>query len=91
MGLRSAIQSSVNEYFADLYVPPRNLNWEQISRGLTMVVGIRHPDPQFESPTKRKLLTPEANGAVRTIAYPLFEPNLTKELQKHFEAIFKAN
>jgi DNA gyrase subunit B len=90
-GLRSAIQSSINEYFGDLYDSPRSLTWKQISQGLTMVVGIRHPDPQFESPTKVKLLTPEAHGAVKTLAYPLFDPNLTQELRQHFEAMFEAN
>jgi len=87
MGLRSAIPTSVNEYFSSRH----GLNWKQISRGLTMVVGIRHPDVQFESPTKTKLLTPEAQGAVKTLAYPLFNPNLTLELFQHFDAMFEGD
>ena len=42
------------------------------SKGLTAIVSIKHPDPQFESQTKVKLLNPEVQGAVSQVVTEAF-------------------
>lgn len=42
-----------------------NLSWKDIKAGLTCVFHIQHPTPQFESPTKTKLMNPEVGIAVK--------------------------
>jgi len=50
---------------------PNPLSWEQVAQGLTAVINVMHPDPQFESQTSVKLLNPEAFNAVESVMYPL--------------------
>lgn len=43
--------------------PPRPFRWADIEPHLVGVISIRHPDPQFESPTKVRLSNPEIISA----------------------------
>lgn len=66
-GLRSAITSVINRYARNsglLKEKDANFSGTDTLEGLTAIVSIRHPDPQFESQTKVKLLNPEVQGAV---------------------------
>ncbi len=87
-GFQQAILGKVNGYFSHLYHPPRYLPWHKIKHGLTAAISIRHPDPQFESPTKTYLMNPEIFGGVVTMLYPHFNPNASWVLGNHFQAIY---
>ena len=49
-----------------------NFSGEDVREGLTAIVSIKHPDPQFEGQTKTKL----GNSEVRTITDSVFAENL---------------
>jgi DNA gyrase subunit B len=53
-----------------------NLTGEDVREGLTAIVSIKHPDPQFEGQTKTKL----GNSEVRTITDSLFSSHFDKFL-----------
>lgn len=67
-GLKAAITRSFNTYAKknNLFkeVTPSG---EDFREGLTAVVSVRVPDPQFESQTKVKLTNPEVEGIVQSI------------------------
>lgn len=66
-GLRSAVTRTVNDYARKsglLKDSDSNFSGDDTREGLTAIVSIKHPDPQFESQTKVKLMNPE----VQTIA-----------------------
>ncbi len=44
-----------------------NFSGTDTLEGLTAIVSIKHPDPQFESQTKVKLMNPEVAGAVSSV------------------------
>jgi len=56
-GFKTALTRVVNDYAAanDLLDIDENLRGEDIREGLTAVISIKHPDPQFEGQTKTKL------------------------------------
>ncbi len=69
-GLRSAITSAINRYARKagmLKEKDVNFSGNDTLEGLTAIVSVRHPDPQFESQTKVKLLNPEVQGAVSQV------------------------
>ena len=66
-GFKTALTRVVNDY-ADSHGLASdlddNLTGEDVREGLTAVVSIKHPDPQFEGQTKTKLGNSEVRGAV---------------------------
>ena len=69
-GLRSAITSGINRYarkISMLKERDANFSGNDTLEGLTAIVSIKHPDPQFESQTKVKLLNQEVQGAVSQV------------------------
>ncbi len=69
-GLRSAITSVINRYARkNNHLKDRDSNFtgNDTMEGLTAIVSVKHPDPQFESQTKVKLLNPEVQGAVSQV------------------------
>jgi DNA gyrase subunit B len=56
-----------------------NLSGEDVREGLTAVISIRYPEPQFEGQTKAKLGTPEVRGAVESV----MSEALTTFLEEH--------
>ena len=69
-GLRSAITRVVNDYARKnnlLKENDPNFTGEDTREGLTSIVSIKHPDPQFESQTKVKLMNPEVQTFVQQV------------------------
>ena len=69
-GFRSALTRTLNTYARDkklLKEKDENLTGEDVREGLTAVVSIKHPDPQFEGQTKDKLGNPEVKGITASV------------------------
>lgn len=61
-GLRAAITRTINDYARRnglLKDADPNFTGDDTREGLTAIVSIKHPEPQFESQTKVKLMNPE--------------------------------
>ncbi len=74
-GLRSALTSVLNRYARKanlLKEKDANFSGNDTLEGITAIVSIKHPDPQFESQTKVKLLNPEVQGAVSQVVSEAF-------------------
>ena len=79
-GFKTALTRVINDYATDngmLSDLDGTLKGEDIREGLTAVISIKHPDPQFEGQTKTKL----GNGEVRGIV----ESAVHEELATHLE------
>ena len=69
-GFRAALTRVLNGYARTksyLKEKDENLSGEDVREGLTAVISIRIPEPQFEGQTKAKLGNPEVRGAVETV------------------------
>ncbi|WP_327052086.1 DNA topoisomerase (ATP-hydrolyzing) subunit B [Halomicrococcus gelatinilyticus] len=68
-GFKTALTRVVNDYANDndlLADLDENLKGEDIREGLTAVISVKHPDPQFEGQTKTKLGNSEVRGIVES-------------------------
>ncbi|MFH1631413.1 MAG: DNA topoisomerase (ATP-hydrolyzing) subunit B [bacterium] len=75
-GFRAALTRSLNNYARDKgYIKEKdtNLTGDDTREGLTAVISIKLPDPQFEGQTKSKLGNPEARTAVETVFGEAFQ------------------
>ncbi len=71
-GLRTALTRSINDYgrkYNYLKERDENLQGEDVREGLTAVLSVKLPNPQFEGQTKTKLGNSEIRGIVESIAY----------------------
>ena len=69
-GFRSAITRTINDYARKnnlLKENEDNLSGDDVREGLTAIVSIKIPDPQFEGQTKGKLGNSEVRGIVESI------------------------
>jgi DNA gyrase subunit B len=69
-GLRSALTRVVNDYARKnnlLKDSDPNFSGDDTREGLTAIVSIKHPDPQFESQTKVKLMNAEVQTFVQQV------------------------
>lgn len=69
-GLRSALTRVINDYARKnnlLKGNDPNFSGDDTREGLTAIVSIKHPDPQFESQTKVKLMNPEVQTHAQQI------------------------
>ncbi len=69
-GLRSGLTRTINDYARKaglLKDKDSNFSGDDVREGLTAIVSIKHPDPQFESQTKVKLMNPEVKGLVESV------------------------
>lgn len=74
-GLRAALTRAINFYAKKAGVLKESdptFTGEDTYEGLTAIVSIKHPEPQFESQTKVKLLNPEVKGLVQTLVTQAF-------------------
>ncbi len=69
-GFKNAITKTFNDYARTqkyLKDSDANLSGEDIREGLTAIISIKIPEPQFEGQTKQKLGNSEARGAVDSV------------------------
>jgi DNA gyrase subunit B len=74
-GFRTALTRVINEYARKtglLKEKEENLTGEDTREGLTAVILVKLPDPQFEGQTKNKLGNPEMQGYVTTVMNEYF-------------------
>ncbi|MDJ0753941.1 MAG: DNA topoisomerase (ATP-hydrolyzing) subunit B [Ardenticatenaceae bacterium] len=73
-GFRSALTRAINNYARKaglLKEKDKNFSSDDTREGMTAVISIKHPDPQFESQTKVKLMNNDVSSAVSSIAYEM--------------------
>ena len=73
-GFKSGLTRVINDYARKQKIikeNDENLNGDDTREGLTVIISVKHPDPQFEGQTKTKL----GNSEVRTIVDRLFSQN----------------
>lgn len=69
-GFRSALTRVLNDYARKsglLKEKEENLSGEDVREGLTAIISVKIPDPQFEGQTKNKLGNPEVRGYVEQV------------------------
>jgi len=74
-GLRTALTRVINDYARKnnlLKDADPNFTGDDTREGMTAIVSIKHPDPQFESQTKVKLMNPEVQTYVQQIVGEAF-------------------
>ena len=74
-GVRSAITRAINHHARKAGVlkdNDSNFTGDDTREGLTTIVSIKHPDPQFESQTKVKLMNTEVKGLVQSLVNEAF-------------------
>jgi DNA gyrase subunit B len=74
-GLRAAITRVINDYAHKanlLKENDTNFTGDDTREGMTAIVSIKHPDPQFESQTKVKLMNPEVQTYVQQVVGEAF-------------------
>ena len=74
-GLRSAVTRTINDHARKaglLKDSDPNFSGDDTREGLTAIVSIKHPDPQFESQTKVKLMNAEVQTYVQQVVSEAF-------------------
>jgi DNA gyrase subunit B len=74
-GLRSAVTRTINDYARKsglLKDSDSNFTGDDTREGLTAIISIKHPDPQFESQTKVKLMNPEVQTLAQQVVSEAF-------------------
>ncbi|MCQ2497175.1 MAG: DNA topoisomerase (ATP-hydrolyzing) subunit B [Lachnospiraceae bacterium] len=69
-GFKNAITKTFNDYARNMKIlrdSEENLTGEDLREGLSAIISIKLPEPQFEGQTKQKLGNSEARGAVDAI------------------------
>jgi len=67
VGLKSALTRTLNSYGASSGLLKESLQGDDVREGLTAVISVKLPNPQFEGQTKTKLGNSEIEGYVKTI------------------------
>ena len=74
-GLRAAVTRTINDYARRsglLKDNDPNFTGDDTREGLTAIISIKHPDPQFESQTKVKLMNPEVQTISQQVVHESF-------------------
>lgn len=74
-GLRAAITRTINDYSRRnnlLKDSDPNFTGDDTREGLTAIISVKHPDPQFESQTKVKLMNPEVQTYAQQVVSDAF-------------------
>lgn len=81
-GFKLALNRVINNYAKEnnlLKKDEESLQGEDVREGLTAIISIKHPDPQYEGQTKTKL----GNAEVRKIVSNIFGAQLERYLLEH--------
>ncbi len=81
-GVRRALTRVLNKYASNAGILKEKddpLTGEDVKEGLTMIISVKHPNPQFEGQTKTKL----GNSEVRGIADRIFSQTLERFLMEN--------
>ncbi|MFB6253141.1 MAG: DNA topoisomerase (ATP-hydrolyzing) subunit B [Halobacteriaceae archaeon] len=81
-GFKTALTRIVNDYAAEnnlLKELDESLKGQDIREGLTAIISIKHPDPQFEGQTKTKL----GNSDARSVVESTMHDGLTTYFEEH--------
>ncbi len=96
-GLKTALTRVINDYAKRKGIlKNENFSGEDVREGLTAIISIKIPDPQFEGQTKTKLGNSEVKGFVDSIVTSalseFFEenPNVARKIVSKAEAASKA-
>jgi len=76
-GFKAALTRAINDYARKIENKELNISGEDTREGLTAIINIKMPNPQFEGQTKTRLGNSEARGIVDSIVY--------EGLSQHFE------
>jgi DNA gyrase subunit B len=71
-GFKTALTRVINDYANEHDLTDdleENLKGEDVREGLTAVISVKHPDPQFEGQTKTKLGNSEVRGIVESATH----------------------
>ncbi|MBM4289775.1 MAG: DNA topoisomerase (ATP-hydrolyzing) subunit B [Deltaproteobacteria bacterium] len=71
-GFKAALTRCINQYMASADLPKNfkeHLAGDDVREGLTGIISIKIPDPQFEGQTKTKLGNSEVKGLVENLVY----------------------
>ncbi len=82
IGFKSALTRTINSYAIDsglLKKDEENLQGEDVREGITAVISVKVPEPQFEGQTKTKL----GNSEVKGIVEALINEKLSSYLAEH--------
>jgi DNA gyrase subunit B len=74
-GLRAAVTRIINDYARRsglLKDSDPNFTGDDTREGLTAIISVKHPDPQFESQTKVKLMNPEVQTMTQQVVGEAF-------------------
>lgn len=81
-GFKAALTRVINDYARKnnlLKETEANLSGDDVREGITAIVSIKHPDPQFEGQTKTKL----GNSEVRAVTDSVFSEAFSKYLMEN--------
>ncbi|MDR1125218.1 MAG: DNA topoisomerase (ATP-hydrolyzing) subunit B [Deltaproteobacteria bacterium] len=81
VGFRTAITRAINGYLKNSELAKKfkgGLSGDDVREGLTAVVSVKIPDPQFEGQTKTKLGNSEVTGIVATVVYDKLNTNFAE-------------
>ena len=93
VGFRTALNRVINDYARKnglLKEKEENLTGDDIKEGLTAVVSVKLPNPEFEGQTKNKLGNPEARGYVDKVMSEYFGYYLEENPQIAKKIVSKA-
>ncbi|WP_022661969.1 DNA topoisomerase (ATP-hydrolyzing) subunit B [Paucidesulfovibrio longus] len=95
-GFRTALTRALNNYIANADLPKkliRKVSGDDVREGLTAIVSVKLPMPQFEGQTKTKLGNSEVSGLVAGLVYEkltqFFEEN-PKDIKAILEKVIDA-
>ena len=83
-GFKAALTRTINEYARRngfLKENDANLSGEDVREGLTAIISVMLPEPQFEGQTKGKLGNAEVAGIVQSVVYESFSAYLEENPQ----------